>query len=210
MKRTLAQNCLVLFLIFLPSIFEGSQVSSTPVLTITDLFSTDEVKRAGLSKLSSDEIAALNASILRVFVQINTQTDSRKDVGLTSGRRDSDDLDFYDSHGKAVVYLDDQGDDNTFYLWDGKPVAYLDEDNVYGFNGKHLGWIENGIIYDHSGNVEAALARVFSTPVTFASTKSFKQFKPFKGFKEFKPFKPFLNSTWSDTPAKSFFIAGTT
>jgi hypothetical protein len=208
MKRALILACFALCLILLPSLFEGSQVTSTPNPRITDLFSGDEVKRAGLSKLSAEEIAALNASILRVFVQLNMQSDSRKDLSLTGGRRESDDLDFYDSLGKAVVYLDDEGDDNTFYLWDGKPVAYLDEDSLYGFNGKHLGWIKNGIIYDHSGNVEVALSRVFSTPVSVAPPKSFRQFKPFKAFKEFKPFKPFFTSTWSDTPAKSFFISG--
>jgi hypothetical protein len=50
----------------------------------------------------------------------------------------------------------------TFYLWDGKPGAYFDEDSVYGFNGKHLGWLKGGLVYDHDGNMVAALSWEFS------------------------------------------------
>jgi hypothetical protein len=45
----------------------------------------------------------------------------------------------------------------SLYDGSGKPVAYLDSDAaepggfmVYGFNGKHLGWFVNGVIWDHS------------------------------------------------------------
>ena len=112
-------------------------------------------------------------------------------------------MDFYDSRGKVVAYIDSDSDDSpTFYLWDGKPAAYLDDDSIYGFNGKQLGWIKGNTIYDHRGNMVAALSGAFASPISIAPFKSFKQSKPLKAFKEFKPFKPFFTSNWSDVPAR--------
>lgn len=37
---------------------------------------------------------------------------------------------FYDSHGKAIAYLHDDG--IHIYLFNGRPVAYLYGDAVYG------------------------------------------------------------------------------
>ena len=126
---------------------------------------------------------------------------------VSTSRSGSKGLDFYDSRGRAVAYVDE--DENlTIYLWDGKPIAYLDEDSVYGFNGKHLGWLKGDAIYDHDGNIVAALPEAFQSPVSAAPAKSFKQFAPFKAFKEFKPFKPFFGMSWSDVPAKVFFLRG--
>jgi len=59
-------------------------------------------------------------------------------------------ISIYDSEGEAVAYID-TSEDFTIYLWKGKPVAYLDGSSVYGFNGKHLGWFKDGIIWDHKG-----------------------------------------------------------
>jgi hypothetical protein len=87
-------------------------------------------------------------------------------------------------------------------------VAYIDEESVFGFNGKHLGWFKDGVIYDHSGKLVVAPAERFQEAVSVAPTKGFKQFKPFKSFKEFKPFEPFLSVSWSGEPAIVFFLAG--
>lgn len=57
---------------------------------------------------------------------------------------------FYDLHGKAIAYLHNDG--VNIYLFSGKPVAYLYNNAVYGFNGHHLGWFENGWIRDIRGN----------------------------------------------------------
>jgi 4-fold beta-flower domain-containing protein len=54
-----------------------------------------------------------------------------------------DETTLFSSQGKPTAYI---ADDSTIYLWSGKPVAYLYPDsvndglNIYGFNGKHLGW----------------------------------------------------------------------
>jgi len=76
----------------------------------------------------------------------------------------ADDFSFFDSRGRASVYLD-ISDGMTFYLGSGEPTAYLDDSSVYGFNGKHLGWFAGGRVYDHDGNVVVAPPSAFSTPL---------------------------------------------
>ena len=179
----------------------------TALPKITDLFSADEFKKSGLSKLNAHEIAALNAAIFRIAIRMNVASESRIATADTSATAVKG-LEFYDSRGRATAYIEEDDENLTIYLWDGKPVAYLDEDSVYGFNGKHLGWLKGNSIYDHDGNIVAALPEAFQSSVSPAPAKSFKQFVPFKSFKEFKPFKPFFGLRWSETPAKVFFLRG--
>jgi hypothetical protein len=195
-----------LAVLLLASTSLGGQ-TSTALAKITDLFSQNEFKKSGLSKLNAEEIAALNAAIFRVMVKMNLGSESHIASGDSSSTA-AKGLEFYDSRGRATAYLEEDDEKFTIYLWDGKPVAYLDDDNIYGFNGKHLGWLKGEFIYDHDGNVVAALPDGFRTPVSPAPPKNFKQFVPFKSFKEFAPFKPFFSARWSETPARVFFLRG--
>jgi len=58
-------------------------------------------------------------------------------------------------------------------------------DAVFGFNGKHLGWIEDGWVRDLNGGC------VFFTENAHGSgpVKPVKQVKPVKGVKHIKPVK---------------------
>lgn len=57
----------------------------------------------------------------------------------------------FDKNGDPVAYVADDYHE-TIYLWDGSPVAYLYEDRqLYGVNGRHLGWFIDDIIYTHRG-----------------------------------------------------------
>ena len=55
---------------------------------------------------------------------------------------------FYNSHGKPIAYL---ADEQHIFLFNGRPVAYLYDNKVYGFNGHHFGWFEDGWIRDKRG-----------------------------------------------------------
>ncbi len=72
---------------------------------------------------------------------------------LFSVAAQAEEISLYDPHGVAVAYI---ADDLTVYIWDGDPTAYLSGSDhrfsIYAFNGMHLGWFINGIVYDHSGN----------------------------------------------------------
>ncbi len=57
----------------------------------------------------------------------------------------------FDKDGNPVAYIEDSENEPAIYLWNGHAVAYLSDNHVYGFNGKHLGWFEDGIIRDQNG-----------------------------------------------------------
>lgn len=117
------------------------------------------------------------------------------------------DVDLYDSGGRAVAYV--AGDDNlTVYLWSGKPCAYLDDADIYGFNGKHLGWFQSGLVYDNDGYVVAGVADAFRSGAALPPLKGLKQLIPLKSLKELKPLKPPFYNQWSGTPAELFFLQG--
>lgn len=56
---------------------------------------------------------------------------------------------FYDVNGVAAAFIDSEN--MTVYLWDGEPVAYVKGESLYGFNGKHLGWFTESMIWNNQG-----------------------------------------------------------
>lgn len=113
----------------------------------------------------------------------------------------------YNVQGKPEAYID-YSDEETIYLWDGTPVAYLNKDNVYGFNGKHLGWYEDGVVRDHTGYIVGFNKKAANVFVAFEPFKAFKKFKPFKSFEAFAPFKPFYHSAIGELGLLEFLTQG--
>ncbi|MEI6091958.1 MAG: 4-fold beta flower protein [bacterium] len=86
----------------------------------------------------------------------------------------------FDKDGTPVAYID-YNDESTIYFWDGTPISYLDEDNkIYGFNGKHLGWYEDGIIRNLTGEKNS-----FNS----SSLPGYAKYEPYKSYKKYKPYK---------------------
>ena len=56
----------------------------------------------------------------------------------------------YNANGEPVAYISG-APTKPIYLWDGHAVAYLYDYHVYGFNGLHLGWFLDNIVYDSEG-----------------------------------------------------------
>jgi hypothetical protein len=54
---------------------------------------------------------------------------------------------------KHLAATIDPEDLSTITLTNGQPVAYIQRPHVYGFNGKHLGWFREGLIFNHEGYV---------------------------------------------------------
>jgi hypothetical protein len=120
----------------------------------------------------------------------------------------SDEITLYGASGKPVAYIADD-DDSTIYLWSGKPVAYLKSEDVYGFNGKHLGWFVKGLIYNHDGEIVGATRSRLKVAAQVSPIKSLKELKPLKGLKELKPLKPIFSMSWSeDETLRSFLLIG--
>lgn len=101
--------------------------------------------------------------------------------------QDETEISLFDARGEATAYvaLDDE---YTIYLWHGKPVAYLysepAEIHIYGFNGKHLGWYDRGILLDHQGNAAGFRRGALATPIQLEPWKSWKEWKPWKAWRE--------------------------
>lgn len=118
---------------------------------------------------------------------------------------DSDEITLYSATGKPIAYIADD-DDSTIYLWSGKPVAYLQSENIYGFNGKHLGWFVKGQIYNHDGEIVGAVRSRLKGPVQVSPIKSIKQIKPIKSVREIKPIRPILSLAWSEDETLRLFL----
>jgi hypothetical protein len=123
----------------------------------------------------------------------------------------SEEVTICNSGAEPVAYI---ADDMTIFLWSGKPVAYLssesgtDQINIFGFNGKHLGWFSKGVIYDHDGLVVGAIPKVLLTPEKLEGLKGLKELLPLKSLKELAPMQPLFQKKWSDTPLQIFLNCG--
>lgn len=113
----------------------------------------------------------------------------------------------YDVSGRAVAYVA-LDRDATIYLWTGEPVAYLYQASVYGFNGQHLGWFEDGIIWDHSGRQAGFTASTLpvvrqAEPVKFAKYAMFAKYAKYGA-----PAHPARTLTRSTIPLDVLLAAG--
>ena len=75
---------LFLVLLVLSSTMVSGQ-TSTAVPKVTDLFSANEIKKAGLSKLNPDELAALNAAFFRVLITMNSKSEPSPSLPRATG-----------------------------------------------------------------------------------------------------------------------------
>lgn len=105
----------------------------------------------------------------------------------------AEEITLFDKKGDAIAYI---ADDNemTIYMWDGTPVAYLvkkgdsenpktDKFSIYGFNGKHFGWLIKGIVRDHDGNATGFVKGAVNQSTKYEPYKSYKKYKPYKAYK---------------------------
>jgi hypothetical protein len=117
----------------------------------------------------------------------------------------------FNSSGVATAYIDTD-DALTIYLWNGTPVAYLvtngDSFHIYGFNGKHLGWYEDGIVRDHSGYAVGFQKGATTVYTQYEPYKSYKQYKPYKSYKEYAPYKPYYRTNFSNESLSLFLSKG--
>lgn len=114
----------------------------------------------------------------------------------------------HDKNGNPVAYID-YDEDATIYLWNGKPVGYLSNNNtVYGFNGSHLGWFEDGILWNLKGERSGFNKNTSPAYTKYEPYKSYKQYKPYKSYKQYAKLKPFKKLNSSDASLESHLISG--
>lgn len=114
----------------------------------------------------------------------------------------------YNVDGIPQAYIA-HNDDNTIYLWNGTPVAYLsDNSTIYGFNGKHLGWYEDGIVRNLNGEKNGFNKQSLPVYAKYEPYKSYKKYKPYKSYKQYSKYKPYYKMSKSNISLESFFNEG--
>ena len=121
----------------------------------------------------------------------------------------SDEITLFDQKGEPRAYV---AEDQTIYLWDGTPVAYLYESDgtvhLYSFQGNHLGWYEQGVLWDHSGAAVGFREGAANIVTYVESAKSTKHVKPAVAPRSVAPDKPILHDSWSTVPFAVFLKTG--
>lgn len=113
----------------------------------------------------------------------------------------------FETNGTPVAYIDYS--DSTIFLWNGKPVGYLDADNcIFGFNGKHLGWYEDGIVWNLQGEITGYNKKTLPVYAKYEPYKSYKKYKPYKSYKEYTKYKPYKKTYKSDILLTQFLLEG--
>lgn len=109
----------------------------------------------------------------------------------------------FDKKGKAIAYIDYE-EEASIFLFDGTPVAFLERDGedvvVWGYNGKHLGWYEDGILYDKKGYIAGGREDALTIFTQMEPFKQIQRITPIRPITSFAPFKPILSFAWSGTP----------
>lgn len=120
-------------------------------------------------------------------------------------------ISLYDSNGEARAYID-FNKDATIFLWDGTPVAFIENNYnnicVFGFNGRFLGWYENGIIYDKQGYVVGVKKDAINMIYRTERIKGIQRITPIKPITPITPIKPFWRNSWSSNSLTELLYFG--
>lgn len=170
-----------------------------------------------LTKIQSKDssIFTLRSKNTRLFSSFNSEEElifldvsSVNERNIKRTQMPTGERTLFGRNGEPVAYIA-YDDENTIYTFSGRPCAYVDEgDKIYGFNGRHLGWLEDGIVWNHSGRRVGFIKTSCPVFTSFEPFKGFKQFKPFKGFKSLAPLKPLKSMSNSDEGLLSFLEQG--
>lgn len=117
-----------------------------------------------------------------------------------------------DRDGRPVAYVDVDRD-LTIYLWGGEPVAYLHDDGhpthhlVYAFDGTHLGWYQDAIVWNLAGDGVGFREGTQSIATVPAGPKGVKRILPLRSVRSLPRSKPALSYRFSATTLEAFLGA---
>ena len=133
-----------------------------------------------------------------------------RDTGRYSGdsmATASGEITLFDQEGRPVAYIDFK-EEPVIYLWNGHAVAYLSNQHVYGFNGKHLGWFEDGTVINHQGEKIGFTKRNCPGMAKNEPAKMDKLIQKIKSIKEIAPLRPETRFSTSRENFVSFLNSG--
>ena len=115
----------------------------------------------------------------------------------------------FDQAGHAVCYVCDDNE-NTIYLWSGHAVACVDDEAVYGWNGRHLGFFVDGVMYDTYGQRVGTTAGKCLSASCFETAKNGKFAKGAKYEKGAERTRPSFSWKYSSQALEDFLLQGAT
>jgi len=123
------------------------------------------------------------------------------------GERKMAEISLFDSSGRPIAYIAEDGE-GTIYMWKGHAVAYLHGDKVYGFNGHHLGWFDEGIMRDKKGAPVGFTKQTCPRTTRTEPTKYTKKTKKTKATRRTASTRVSNKSTPSSLPLDVFLEGG--
>ena len=103
----------------------------------------------------------------------------------------------YDGHGHPIAYIADD-DEHSIYLWSGPAVAYIVDENLFGWNGRHLGWFVDGVLYNLKGYRVGSVRNKCSHAVYEGHAKYAKYIKHAKHARYAASARPTLKLSYSN------------
>jgi len=79
---------------------------------------------------------------------------------------------------------------------------------IYGFNGTHIGWFENGLVRDYDGDVVACEKNLINMYYEVEPLKSLKKDPPLRKQAENPRAKPTYRERWSNMLLSVFLQQG--
>ena len=113
----------------------------------------------------------------------------------------------FNAGGEPVAYISKDAR-KVIFLWDGRPVSYLYGYHVYGFNGQHLGWFLNGVIYDRDGKRAGFTASTSPLPTAQEPPKAKRYATPKREPRQEAPPLPDLGFNYSGEDFEAFLKKG--
>jgi hypothetical protein len=113
----------------------------------------------------------------------------------------------FDCMGRPVCYLADDGE-NSVYLWSGHAVACIEDETVWGWNGRHLGFYSNGVMYDVYGRRVGSVSGSCPYIPQEEPPKPGKFAKYSKWEKGSSYMCPSFSGKYSDVPFEEFLAQG--
>ncbi len=113
---------------------------------------------------------------------------------------------FFDFRGNPAAYCDDGV---HIYYFSGTPAGYIEGDSVFDYEGRHLGWYENGWVVGDEGKsvyfTEAAQGGLPRPLKRMPPLKNMKFAVRMKKMRMMKPLKPMRSAAWAEMSGRDFF-----
>ncbi|HEY8027852.1 MAG TPA: hypothetical protein VIF60_25155 [Burkholderiaceae bacterium] len=113
----------------------------------------------------------------------------------------------FDGKGRPVAYVEHEGE-AMLYLWSGHVAAYVSGDLVFGWNGNHLGWYIDGVVYDLRGQRVGSTAEKCPRALQVLRVKAPKRARPPKHARHAEHKRPDFRPTYGEQDFEDFLKGG--